>query len=48
MDENNVYRIAYEVINENYFEWGAENKDDFAMFVEGILCVCNELLKPFI
>ena len=47
MDKNNIYKATYEVINENYFEWGAENEDDFAMFVEGVLCTSNNLLDQF-
>lgn len=26
MDKNNIYKTAYEVINENYFEWGEKTK----------------------
>lgn len=24
MDKNNIYKTTYEVINENYFEWGEQ------------------------
>ena len=45
MDKNDIYKASYEMIKESYLEWGAENQNNFAMFVEGILCVCDELLR---
>lgn len=47
MNKNNIYKVAYELIKENYLEWGEENRNDFAMFVEGVLYLSGELLNQF-
>ena len=47
MNKNYIYKAAYKIIKESYLEWGGENRNDFAMFVEGVLCVSEELLNQF-